>query len=748
MTTDNLQTNSAINLQVQAEQHWMAERYEKASECYEKAIEIEPENQINYWYLGLMLVLLEKEEEAQATWLWAIADGDAEQVERWSAELVDILATEANRQAGMQKYREAWGIRQHIRGINPEDINNLLNLIALSIELEIYTGEELTEWGLLELLHEANITADPYLLISVWDRTLKYAPLLPASKDLTAAMLPQFKKSEIKERFASNILQLSYELTYVMHQHELAINYCELALQVSQKKVKLLSHLSNLRADLGQYSKAINYAKEAYKLVTEIPDLLYQNYLIIKSMMMSGGYRQEISALMLKQKEILNKLYEKPLLELGLSDRLIGLYTTNYIFPYLQDNPQENLKLRQQVADICQANLEIACREEINRYHREAVNVSQRNLREKTLNIGYIGSSFRRHSVGWLARSLFKHHDRERFKFYAYMLGAIQTNDDLQKWYVNYADVARQYSLTQIEIAEQIYRDEIDILIDLDSLTITGTCGILALKPAPVQATWLGWDASGVPTIDYYIADPYVLPENAGEYYREKIWRLPQTYLAVDGFEAIAPSITRADLEIPDDAVVYLGMQIGSKYNPQVAKLQMQILREVPHSYYLIKSFGEKDSLNHFFSAIAEEEGIARDRIKFIPKVQLEEIHRANLQIADVVLDTYPYNGATTTMETLWMCVPIVTRVGQQFAARNSYTMMMNAGINEGIAWTDEEYVEWGIRLGKDEKLRQEISWKLRKSKQTAPLWNGKQFTREMEKAYEGMWQRYIEGGS
>ncbi len=90
------------------------------------------------------------------------------------------------------------------------------------------------------------------------------------------------------------------------------------------------------------------------------------------------------------------------------------------------------------------------------------------------------------------------------------------------------------------------------------------------------------------------------------------------------------------------------------------------------------------------------------------------------------------------------MSIP-VTRVGEQFAARNSYTMMMNAGITEGIAWTDEEYIEWGIRLGKDAKLRQEISWKLRQSRQTAPLWNAKQFTCKMEKAYEQMWANYIE---
>ncbi|WRH68331.1 MAG: hypothetical protein RSE13_09060 [Planktothrix sp. GU0601_MAG3] len=129
-----------------------------------------------------------------------------------------------------------------------------------------------------------------------------------------------------------------------------------------------------------------------------------------------------------------------------------------------------------------------------------------------------------------------------------------------------------------------------------------------------------------------------------------------------------------------------------------------------------------------------------------MPAVPLASIHRANLMLADILLDTYPYNGATTTMETLWMGIPLVTRVGQQFSARNSYTMMINAGITEGIAWTDEEYVEWGIKLGKDENLRQQIAWKLRKNRQTAPLWNGKQFTREMENAYQQMWQRYIDG--
>jgi predicted O-linked N-acetylglucosamine transferase (SPINDLY family) len=272
-------------------------------------------------------------------------------------------------------------------------------------------------------------------------------------------------------------------------------------------------------------------------------------------------------------------------------------------------------------------------------------------------------------------------------------------------------------------------------------------CETLAIKPAPIQVTWLGWDASSVPTIDYFIADPYVLPEDAQNYYSEKIVRLPQTYIAVDGFEVAVPDLRRDQLDIPMDAIIYFTAQRGYKYNPHTAELQLQILKQVPNSYFLIKGMADQESLQTFYAEIAESVGVDCDRLKLLPQSATEATHRANLRIADVVLDTYPYNGATTTMETLWMGIPMVTRVGQQFAARNSYTMMINAGITEGIAWTDEEYVEWGIKLGTDENLRQQIAWKLRMNQRTAPLWNAKQFTRDMENAYEKMWLNYTENG-
>jgi predicted O-linked N-acetylglucosamine transferase (SPINDLY family) len=185
--------------------------------------------------------------------------------------------------------------------------------------------------------------------------------------------------------------------------------------------------------------------------------------------------------------------------------------------------------------------------------------------------------------------------------------------------------------------------------------------------------------------------------------------------------------------------------QKGYKRHQPHLYLQMKIIKEVPNSYLLVKGDADPETTRVFFEEIAAEAGVDFSRIKFLPYARSEAVHRANLQVADVVLDTYPYNGATTTLETLWMGIPLVTRVGEQFSARNSYGMMVNAGITEGIAWTEEEYVEWGVRLGKDEKLRQQISWKLRQSRHTAPLWNAKQFTRDMETAYEQMWQRYLD---
>lgn len=737
--TANLSTEPVL-WQKQAHKYLIEGDYIQAANLYEQAIELEAEIKSHYWYLGLLLLLQGQEVEAQTTWLLGIAEGDPEQVEQWTLELIEVLQTEAQRQGDLGDYSVAWAIRQHIREIIPTDINNLLHLIGLSVLLETYTGEELTSLGAMDILQSSPpIGVDFQLLMQVLKSVLDYAPTLPSSLELTTACVAHVEERNV---FIELVASTSVEIAHSLLMPKLALHFAELARSLDDKNLVILHIITTLYQNAGQYDQGIAMAKLGYSLSPNLPERVFTNHQLMRGLMSAGGYWEEVRTVSDRHRSLLESLVAEQSSTLN-SFTVQNLFLTSFFLPYIEDNPRSNRKIQNQVSDLCQSNVEIYAREQAEKYQQRQLASKSLHSATKPLKIGYLSHCLCRHSVGWLARSLFQHHDRDRFKIYAYFMLPRKMPDFLQEWYINQVDNNYKMGVSSLEMAEQIDRDEIDILIDLDSITIDLTCEVLSLKPAPLQVTWLGWDASGLPAVDYFIADPYVLPESAQDYYSEKIWRLPQTYIAVDGFEVGIPTLRRDELDIPSDAVIYLSAQKSYKRHPDTARLQIKILAEVPNSYFLIKGNSDEEAIKNFFFQLAEEEGVAGDRLRFLPEVAAESVHRANLGIADVVLDTYPYNGATTTLETLWMCIPLVTRVGQQFAARNSYTMMMNAGVTEGIAWTDEEYVEWGIRLGKDSALREQIAWKLRQSRQTAPLWNGKQFAREMEKAYEQMWQRY-----
>ncbi|MCW5314647.1 tetratricopeptide repeat protein [Nostoc sp. KVJ3] len=731
------------NWQNQAEQYFIQEKYSQAAQLYEQAIEIEPNAISYYWHLGLLLLLQGQEAEAQMTWMLPMTEADEEQLQAWTNELLQILQIEAQRRERLAEYSLAWLIRQHIREINPSDINNLLEIILLSIKLDkLEEIDDLNEWGLIESLNaKENIEINAELLIQVLKEFLNTVPLHPINLNLIEASLPYF--CDTHQCFCI-LLPAAIQLGHTLRQPLLAASVLELHLRLEPDNVEILRHLATFYQDARNYSQGIETARLCYSLSEGLADKIFALHLLLRGLMSAGGYWQEICTTCQELETVYKQFIEAQpiLLEEG---RILRLITPAFAIPHIKDTPAEFRAIHNKIAEIFNNDIQALAQSQQKNYTHNFIKNQSLIHNAKKLKIGYISYALRNHSVGWLARWLFEHHDRDKFDIYTYFVNYKLIDDFLQNWYVQKGGNAHKLGINGLEIADQIYQDEIDILIDLDSITLDITSEVMALKPAPIQVTWLGWDASGIPAIDYFIADPYVLPDDAQNYYTEKIWRLPQTYIAVDGFEVGVPTLRRDDLDIPIDAVVYLSAQRGYKRHPETTRWQMQIIKQVPNSYFLIKGLAEEETIKRFFYQIAEEEGVDCSRLRFLPIVYLESVHRANLGIADIVLDTFPYNGATTTLETLWMGIPLVTRVGEQFAARNSYTMMMNAGITEGIAWTDEEYIEWGVRLGKDETLRQQVGLKLKASRQTAPLWNGKQFTREMEKAYEQMWQRYIE---
>jgi predicted O-linked N-acetylglucosamine transferase (SPINDLY family) len=731
----------------QAQQAQVENNYGLAISLYEQAIQHHPENRSSYWHLGLMLLFQAQEAEAQTTWLMAMVEGEPDQIVQWTAELLQVLETAAAQQTQLQNYGLAWSIRQHMREIAPESGDNLLHLLGLSAQQGTLNGDEIADLGIVPLLQTGPSPGmDASFLLQVLESTLAM-PAHPIMMEFTLAILPH-----ITDPVACDLVLIksTLKLASEQKQPQLAASLLEHYVDLAANRVDILPHLAALYQQAGDYERSITVARELLELAPTLVGKIIANYLLLRSLMEAGGLWHEAETALAYHKVLFSQLFQEQPQDIS-PDNTLTLLNTGFFLPYFHDDLPTHRSLQNQLAQICQLNVRRFGGPEIAPFRqgiaaRHAALASLAVPTTKRLKIGYLSHCLGRHSVGWLARWLLQHHDRDQFQLHGYFLKEF-TNDGLHDWYLNQVDkvcrVGTDCEAGTLALAAQIYQDEIDILVDLDSITSHNTCDLLTLKPAPIQVTWLGWDASGLDTIDYFLADPYVLPDTAQAHYTEKIWRLPHTYVAVDGFEVGVPNVRRENLQIPSDAVIFLSAQAPYKRHPEAIRLQLQIIREVPNSYFLVKSPGNPASLQSFFVALAAEMGVNPDRLRFLPSVRAEEIHRANLSIADVVLDTFPYNGATTTLETLWMGVPLVTRVGQQFASRNSYTMLKNVGIEEGIAWTDAEYVEWGVRLGTDAMLRRQVANKLWRSRQTAPLWNAAAFTHEVEQAYQEMWRIY-----
>jgi predicted O-linked N-acetylglucosamine transferase (SPINDLY family) len=706
---------------------------EQVIERYETLINEGNTDNHNYWYLGLAYLLQDREIDAQATWFIPFESASELESEVLNSELSALLDRSATEEFYAHNLDNAEKIGEQLQSIDPFCINNLLRSILLEIKFDRFTPDLLLDWELNELVIDSDpLQVDRNLLANLL-RSLLDFPAESTSRSIEACIQTYLHDSVIEiDNLANDIMNAAHRTGANIFMVDI-LEFCR---NLQPQNFQIAHILGRIYSDMACHDRAIETCVSTYELCTNICDRIRANYPLLIAYLTAGNWQQANLVLQRHQQLIEQFSIETfPQLDLVTNQRII---VANVFSPYTDDRPAYYRQLQNKIADIYLQH---------NQAHLKNYLTEPASLQKLAgvIRIGYVGSTLKNHSVGWLSRWLFQHHDREKFQVFTYCINQNPENSYYQKWFRDRSNISYCLVADGERIAAQIRADEIDILIDLDSLTLNITCQVLAAKPAPVQVSWLGWDATGLPTVDYFIADPYVLPANAQDYYREKIWRLPQTYLAVNGFEVGIPTLHRRDLNIPEDAIVYWSGQRGFKRHPDTVRAQMRILRAVPNSYFIVKGDTDPQIIQEFFGQIATEEGVEFDRLRFVGSVADEPTHRANLAIADIVLDTFPYNGATTTLETLWMGIPMVTQVGQQFAARNSYTFMLNAGIEEGIAWSEAEYIEWGIKLGLDRDLRDKIAGKLRSGRTTAPVWNAKQFTLDLEQAYQEMWAKYQE---
>ncbi len=294
------------------------------------------------------------------------------------------------------------------------------------------------------------------------------------------------------------------------------------------------------------------------------------------------------------------------------------------------------------------------------------------------------------------------------------------------------------------EAARRIRDDGIDLLIDLKGYTRDARTEILALRPSPIQVNWLGFPGTiGASFIDYVIVDPVVVPEDQAPYYDEALAYLPNAYAPLDDRRRMAAIPSRSEAGLPDAGFVFCCFNNPYKITPEIFDRWCNLLQSVPGSVLWL--FASNDTAPQHLIAEAQARGIASERLLFAPKVSQEE-HLARLTLADLCLDTLPYNAHTTASDALWVGVPMLTCPGEGFPSRVAASLLTAAGMPELITQDLDDYERRALHLATHPDELAAIRRKLVDAKQGAPFFKTERFTRDLEALYRRMWEGYEQG--
>jgi len=365
-------------------------------------------------------------------------------------------------------------------------------------------------------------------------------------------------------------------------------------------------------------------------------------------------------------------------------------------------------------------------------------------LRER-IKIAYVSGDFRNHAVSHLLVGVLEEHDRSRFEVIGVSLRAPQ--DDafgrrVHEAFDRFIDVSR---LSDQEAAAQVRRAEADIAIDLAGYTDGNRLGIFAHRAARIQANYLGYAGTlGAPYMDYLIADNSVIPEADVPWYRENIARLPGCFLPNDARRAIGPPPARVASGLPQAGMVFCAFTNPYKITPAMFDAWMRILTKVPGSVLWLRKTADEAEEN--LRREASQRGVDAGRLVFAPHVPAMADHLARQSLADLYLDTLPYNAHSTTCDALWCGVPVLTCEGTSFAGRVAASAVRAAGLPELVAGDLAQYESIAVELGNSVARLAELRTKLLSQRSTASLFDTQRSARGLEAAYEAMYARLLRG--
>jgi predicted O-linked N-acetylglucosamine transferase (SPINDLY family) len=368
-----------------------------------------------------------------------------------------------------------------------------------------------------------------------------------------------------------------------------------------------------------------------------------------------------------------------------------------------------------------------------------------KRIAKDRIRIGYFSADFHNHATSYLMAELFEAHDRLKFEIYGFSFGP-NTQDEmrnrLSKGFDKFLDVSK---LPDSEIA-QLSRDlEIDIAIDLKGYTEDSRTAIFAYRCAPIQVNYLGYPGTmGVNYMDYVIADPIVISESNVDSFAEKIVYLPNCYQVNDSKRKISEKqFTRSDCGLPEKGFVFCCFNNGYKIQPQTFQIWMRILQSVEGSVLWLYEDNATASAN--LREEAEQLGVDSNRLIFAPRLSMEE-HLARHCMADLFLDTLPYNAHTTASDALWAGVPVLTCMGKSFAGKVAASLLNAIDLPELITYNAQEYEEKATQLAADPQVLNCLKNQLSVNKTTSSLFNIGQFKGHFEAALSKMYAVYQSG--
>jgi predicted O-linked N-acetylglucosamine transferase (SPINDLY family) len=298
-------------------------------------------------------------------------------------------------------------------------------------------------------------------------------------------------------------------------------------------------------------------------------------------------------------------------------------------------------------------------------------------------------------------------------------------------------------NMSDKEIAQFARECEVDIAIDLAGPTQYSRTGIFSYRAAPIQVNWLGYPGTiGADFIDYIVADRTIIPETHHEFYVEKVVCLPDTYM-VDDSKRVASSriFTREECGLPKNSFIFCCFNNDYKFNSQVLDGWSRILTVVENGVLWIPENNEHFKAN--ITSEFEKRGLDRSRLIFAKRLELMADHLARYTVADLFLDTHPYNAHTTTVDSLKAGIPVLTLMGGSFASRVAASLLNAIDLPELITSTQEEYEALAIELALNPKKLADIKLKLANNRFTTPLFDTPLFTKNIEAAYIKMYERY-----